>query len=85
MTQTPAELFGVSKGTWFEYEALRRSGVMNMWGSREALGLSGDEFEAIIRHYVEMADAWEAEFGSRGYEFRSGLAKAQELEGDDDE
>ena len=62
MATTPRKLFGVSKSTWFEYEALRRSGIMNMWGSKEALHLSNDEFSAIVQHYPEMSAAWKEAF-----------------------
>ena len=55
---TPTELLGVERGTWFEYEALRRSGIMNMRGSQKVLALSKSEFSAIMQHYKEMRDAW---------------------------
>lgn len=55
-------LYGVDKETWFSYESLRRSGIMNMWGSQDVLGLTKEEFLAIIEHYSEMNDAWKNEF-----------------------
>ncbi len=64
----PNELYGVSKETWYSYEALRRSGLINMWGSKEYLVLTNEEFSAIIRNYSEMNDIWRGEFEKTGIE-----------------
>ena len=59
MTTEPInELYGVTKEDFRDYEALRSSGVMNMFGARSHLGWSRDTFEAVLRHYSEMADTW---------------------------
>lgn len=61
---TPNELYGVKKDDWFDYEALRRSGRMNMFGARPYLGLSREEFGAILSHFAEMKEAWMDEFNA---------------------
>jgi len=64
----PNNLYNVSKETWYSYEALRRSGMINMWESKEFLGLTSQEFYAIIQHYKEMNEIWKGEFEKTGIE-----------------
>ena len=64
----PDSLYGISKETWFSFEALRRSGIINMWGAKETLGLTRDEFTAIVKNYSEMNEAWKEEFDKTGIE-----------------
>ena len=57
MTQVE-EMYGVHKADWIAYEELRRSGRMNMFGARPYLGLTREEFSAILTHYGKMKAAW---------------------------
>ena len=65
MEQAIEKLHGVRKQDWISYEELRRSGSMNMWGARPYLGLTRDEFAAIISHYGEMRAAWDKDVPTR--------------------
>lgn len=58
MVTQPKILHGVRRYGWLAYEALRQSGAMNMYRSRLVLGLTREEFNAIMKHYTEMKDAW---------------------------
>ena len=51
----PDILYGVAKVDWIAYEQLRRSALINMFGSHLALDL----IEAILKNYSEMKLAWE--------------------------
>lgn len=64
---TPQTLFGVDKGTFFEWEALRCSGLMNMGGAPSVLGLTKEETSAFFTHYGEMKKAWLEEFEKGGF------------------
>ena len=58
MSTTP--LHGVAKADFLNYEALRRSGLVNMHSARagEYLGLTREEIRAIRAAYNDMAAVW---------------------------